>query len=111
MARKGKRRKGKTCCSVDQHCAAPAGYSVGGRCGPNDTLPTKLPKCDGCGGDVCRNCSYTRKDERFCTECFIDKFGKSAEITVVARRYRLAGYDNSRAIAKKEVGQGSTGVL
>ncbi|MBS1722640.1 MAG: hypothetical protein JSS66_06475 [Armatimonadetes bacterium] len=100
-----KKRTRESCTVVDQHCLAPAGYGVGGRCGANDRLPRTLPICDDCGQPVCRNCSFVRNKTRRCRNCFIDKFGTNAKVTVIARIYRLAGYDNSRAIAKREVAE------
>lgn len=99
MARK--RKRGKVCCIVDQHCTAPAGWEISGRgYAENDNLPKSLPKCSVCGRDVCRNCSYIRDKVRHCADCFVDKFGEKAEITVLARMYRLAGYNGSRELAK-----------
>jgi len=99
MARK--RKNGKVCCIADQHCTAPAGWGISGRGhATNDALPRSLPNCHFCGRDVCRNCSYIREKTRYCADCFIDKFGEKAEITVLARMYRLAGYAGSRELAK-----------
>lgn len=99
MARKHKR--GKVCCIVDQHCTAPAGWGIAGRgYAENDKLPNSLPICNVCGRDVCRNCSYIRTKTRYCADCFTEKFGAKAELTVLARMYRLAGYSGARELAK-----------
>lgn len=98
------RKKGISCNVVDQHCLAPAGYGTYSGFAKNNDLPLTLPECPSCGQPVCKNCSYNVPNgERWCADCFTEEFGDAAEVKVTARRYRLAGYSNCTAIARREL--------
>ena len=97
-----------SCCIADQHCLAPDGYRCGGRSSKNTDLPKSLPRCTSCGEPVCLNCSHTKNKLRYCADCLISNFGLEAEVTTLAKIYRLSGYKNSRKLARADINRHQT---